>query len=115
MEEFDYIGMVRLGYLSAGPTAKLVGGAGHLWWKLDKGSDTYVFVGHAALRHRRFMEAYGLYKEGLAPGATELWYCGRFNSTPGPDIVVPAWMGEWGVFAHIGGESLKDMPPEVGP
>lgn len=104
------LGMVRLGYISPGIKGGLISGAGRLWWKLDKGP-TYTFTGHASLRHKRFYQVYGDYPEGLAPGATELHYCGRFNGTEGPAVVVPAWTGEWGVFGHIGGDSLKDVEP----
>ncbi len=104
------IGMVRLGYISPGIRGCLVGIAGRLYWMLDKGP-TYTFTGHASLRHRRFCEAYGPYREGLAPGATELYMCGTFNNRQGPAVVVPAWTGEWGPFGHIGAESLKDVVP----
>lgn len=109
----ESLGMVRLGYISPGIQGELIPGAGRLWWRLRKGP-TYTFTGHAALRHRRFCQAYGYYQAGLAPGATELQYCGHFTHTPGPDIVVPAFTGEWGPFGHIGGDSLKDTEPEAG-
>jgi hypothetical protein len=111
LAETPDVGMVRLGYLSPGIWGEMIAGAGRLWWKLSKGS-TYTFVGHASLRHRRFHDAYGAYPEGLAPGATELHACGWFNGHEGPTVAVPAWTGEWGPFAHIGGESLKDVQPE---
>lgn len=108
----DTIGMVRLGYISAGIVGKLVSDAGHLWWMLDKGPQ-YTFTGHASLRHRRFLNAYMPYREDLSPGATELHMCGTYNNKPGPAIVVPAWTGEYGAFSHIGGESLKDVEPNT--
>lgn len=104
------IGMVRLAYISPGIRGCLVSGAGRLWWMLDKGP-TYTFTGHASLRHRRFCEAYGPYVEDRAPGATELHMCGTFNNKQGPAVAVPAFTGEWGAFAHIGAESLKDVMP----
>lgn len=110
LAENDALGMVRLGYISPGIRGELIAGAGRLWWQLEKGP-TYTFTGHASLRHRRFCEAYGHYVEGLAPGATELHYCGTVNGRPGPAIVVPAFTGEWGPFGHIGCESLKDVMP----
>jgi glycosyltransferase involved in cell wall biosynthesis len=109
-EERQEIGMVRLGYVSPGIKGELIAGAGRLWWKLERGP-TYTFVGHAALRHKRFRETYGPYVEGHTPGETELWMCGTFNNRQGPEIVVPAFAGEWGFFGHIGGESLKNMMP----
>ncbi len=110
LQERGDIGMVRLGYISPGITGDLVSGAGRLWWRLQKGP-TYTFTGHAALRHKRFVEAYGHYQEGLTPGETELYMCGTFNNRPGPTVALPAWTGEWGVFGHIGSESLKDVRP----
>lgn len=111
MIERTHIGMARLGYLSPGLEAELISAAGHLFWRLKKGP-TYTFTGHASLRHKRFCEAYGPYQEGLAPGETELYMCGTVNNKPGPDVVVPSWIGEWGVFGHIGGESLNNVKPE---
>ncbi len=67
-----------------------------------------MFSGNAALRHRRFHDAYGQYKVGLQPGQTELWYCGRFNAKEGPDILWPAWQTYDRTFQHIGdSESFK--------
>ena len=105
------VGMVRLGYISPGISATLIAAAGQLWWKLEKG-ETYTFTGHAALRHRRFIDAYLPYQEGISPGETELYMCGKFNNTVGPTVAVPAWTGIWGVFGHIGGESLNNVRPE---
>ncbi len=108
MAEDDTVGMVRLGRLSAGLEAESYSGAGKLWWRLKRGSDTYVFSGNAALRHRRFHDAYGPYKAKLHPGQTELWYCDRFNRREGPDILWPAWMTYEETFQHIGDhESFK--------
>ncbi len=102
LEEDERIGMVRLGRLSGGIKAETIGGADKVWWLLEKGSDTYVYSGNAALKHRRFHDAYGAYPRGIHPGQTELWYCGRFNQTSGPAIVWPAWLNTEEVFFHIG-------------
>lgn len=102
MSENEIIGMVRLGRMSGGITAESIGGVDRLWWKLIKGSDTYVFSGNAALRHRRFHDAYGPYIEGLPPGQTELWYCDHFSGLNGPSIVWPAWLSTEETFFHIG-------------
>ena len=110
-KEREDVGMVRLAYISPGIRGELISGAGRLWWRLEKGP-TYTFTGHASLRHRRFCETYGQYQTGLAPGETELYMCGTFNNRQGPGVVLPAWTGEWGPFAHIGTESLKNMKPE---
>ncbi len=96
------VGMVRLGRLSAGLEGETFSCANKLWWRLKKNSDTYVFSGNAALRHRRFHSHYGPYKEGLMPGQTELSYCNQFNSKTGPDIVWPAWLTPEETFQHIG-------------
>jgi hypothetical protein len=110
LTEREDVGMVRLGYISPGIRGELIGGAGRLWWRLDKGP-TYTFTGHASLRHRRFCEAYGHYQEGLAAGETEIAMCTTVNNRIGPAVVVPAFTGEWGPFGHIGMESLKDLRP----
>ncbi len=102
MIEDPRIGMVRLGRLSGGLEGETIGGAGKVWWLLKKGSDTYVFSGNAALRHRRFHEAYGPYPRGIMPGQTELWYCNKFATTGGPAIVWPAWLNTEETFFHIG-------------
>ncbi len=102
LTEDDQIGMVRLGRMSGGITGQTFGGADKLWWRLEKGSDTYVMAGNAALRHRRFHDAYGKYPKGLSPGQTELAYCHDFNTKPGPSIVWPAWLNPSQTFQHIG-------------
>lgn len=100
--EDETVGMVRLGRLSAGLQAQTFSCANKLWWRLKKNSNTYVFSGNAALRHRRFHSHYGPYKEGLMPGQTELVLCNKFNTTSGPDIVWPAWLNTEETFFHIG-------------
>lgn len=100
--EDESVGMVRLGRLSANLQAVSMAGADKLWWRLQKLCDPYVFSGNAALRHRRFHDAYGPYTVGLRPGETELNYCGHFDGTPGPSIVYPAWLSYLDTFQHIG-------------
>lgn len=103
LAEDKRIGMVRLGRLSAGIKAVSYSGAGQMWWLMERKSDTYVFSGNAALRHRRFSEFYGPYRTGLHPGQTELTYCGHFNhKVSGPEIVWPAWLNTDQTFHHIG-------------
>jgi len=111
LKERQEVGMIRLGYISPGLEAALISSNGHLWWRLKKGPQ-FSFTGHASLRHRRFCEAYGSYKEGLTPGETELWMCERFKSADGPDIALAVDGGAYGVFSHIGGESLNATKPE---
>lgn len=102
LQENAQVGMVRIGRLAAGLTGNTMSGAGKLWWELIKGRNTYVFSGNAALRHRRFCEAYGPYPANLRPGETELWFCNRFNTNNGPTIVWPAWLSYEQCFQHIG-------------
>ena len=102
LQEDPSVGMVRLGRLSANLQAVSMAGADKLWWRLHKLCDPYVFSGNAALRHRRFHDAYGPYTVGLKPGETELNYCGRFDGTEGPSIVYPAWLSYLDTFQHIG-------------
>lgn len=99
--ENESIGMIRLGYISPGVTGELVSAAGKLWWKLHKNSDTFVYTGHAALKHRRFFNTYQYFAEGIPPGLTEIDYCSRFNSNGGPEIVWPAWLPDM-IFHSIG-------------
>lgn len=112
LAERQDIGMVRLGYLQLGLKATTISAANHLWWLLHRDSlDKFIFAGHAALRHKRFYESYGAYKEGLSPGDTEIKYVERFHAVKGPEVVWPAWVGCWGPFAHIGQASLGDLKP----
>lgn len=112
LHEHCNYGMIRLGYLQVGLKALTVSGCDRLWWAIDRSSnDPFVFTGHASLRHKRFFEVYGDYSGGLTPGNTECDYAYKFLKTAGPDIVYPAWYGNWGPFDHIGEESLKDVKP----
>lgn len=98
----DKVGMVRLGYLNLNVAGRVVGQNGHLYWQLDRNGDPYTFTGHPSLRHRRFMETYGSYPEGLKPGETELAMAWQYRTRTGPEIVWPAALGEGHLFGHIG-------------
>lgn len=102
LQERQDIGMVRLGYLNLHMKGTVFGHGGHLYWLLDRKADPYVFTGHPSLRHKRFMETYGPYQEGLTPGQTELSYATKHYLGQGPDIVWPVALGEYGPFGHIG-------------
>ncbi len=102
LQEDKSVGMIRLGRLTAEERATTFSAAGKLWWRLEKGSNSYIFSGNAALRHKRFAVAYGTYKTGLTPGRTELAYCHAFDHKDGPDIVYPAWLNYNETFQHIG-------------
>lgn len=111
LQNHEDVCMVRLGYLSVGLSGTTEAMDNHLWWRLHKNGYQYVFSGHACLRHKRMVEAYGFYSEGLSPGQNELDYCAKFNSKEGPDIVWDADFGRTGPFAHIGADSLANITP----
>ena len=100
--EDETVGMVRLGRLTAEEVGTTFAHANKLWWRMKKGSNSYIFTGNAALRHRRFAVAYGPYTQGLTPGRTELDYCAKFDKKKGPDIAYPAWLNYTQTFQHIG-------------
>ncbi len=102
LQEDDSVGMIRLGRLTAEERATTFSAVGKLWWRMEKGSNSYIFSGNAALRHKRFATAYGPYKTGLTPGRTELAMCHAFDTRPGPDIACPAWLSTSQTFQHIG-------------
>lgn len=105
------MGMIRLGYLSYGLQADLISREDRLWWAFRNTGYTYTYAGHAALVHKRFHQAVGMYSEGLRPGDNELDFCAKFNATVNaPKIVWPADYGNIGPFIHIGAESLADIP-----
>ncbi len=108
LQQNEDVGMIRLGRLSAGLHGQVIVGGDRLWWLLDKTKDLWAWTGHAAMRHRRFHDAYGVYKEGLTPGKTELCFQDVFLHTGGPDIVWPAWL-RYDICDHIGdGYSFKE-------
>lgn len=105
-------GMIRYGYISPNVLGYLISEENTLYWRLEPNEETYRFVGHPSLRHKRFHEVYGWYDEGLPAGMTELSMCGKVNQKPdGPSILYPAECGQWGFFGHIGAESLADIQP----
>lgn len=109
------IGMCRMGYLSAGLNANVISAEGKLWLKFVQQGAQYIYAGHASLRHLRLHDKVGMFAEGLAPGATELDFCGKYNATPhAPAITWCLDYGSFGPFAHIGSESLADVWPKNG-
>jgi len=108
LQENQEIGMIRMGRLSADLHGRVIVGGDRLWWRLDKSKQLWTWVGHAAMRHRRFHDAYGVYPEGLTPGKTELGMQSQVQYKEGPDIVWPAWL-RYDVSDHIrDGYSFKD-------
>lgn len=108
------IGLIRYGYLSPGLNASVISLSNQLWWKVEPQGYQYRFTGHPSLRHLRFHEQYGFYAEGKTPGETELDMCGKVNAKPdGPWILLPCYYRQqWGMFSHIGSESLAGVQPE---
>ena len=105
------IGMIRYGYLAAGMSFHLFGRDNRLWFRIEP--HQYKFSGHPSLRHVRFHRAYGMYREGLPPGETELSMCAQVNQHPqGPMIITPCYYTQaYGLFGHIGTNSLKNEQP----
>jgi len=101
LTKHENVGMIRFGYLEYGHTAESVLLADLVWWDLKKSGHSHVFAGHPHLLHKRFHEAYGMYPEGLLPGATELGFCDQVNGKNGPRILYPIWHF-CGFFGHIG-------------
>ncbi|HMN10731.1 MAG TPA: glycosyltransferase [Bellilinea sp.] len=105
-------GMIRYGYISPGQSFHLFTRDSRLWFRM--GIHQYRFSGHPSLRHIRFHGHYGMYKEGLPPGETELSMCAQVNYKPeGPMILVPCYPQQaYGLFGHTGTASLKNVRPE---
>jgi len=104
LENHDNIGMVRMGYLQIRMRGAAEGYDGKLYLNLDRVPDAPTFTGHPSLRHRRFRDAYGPYREGLRPGETELAYAESFYYKEGPGILWPLSMRDHGPWHHIGEE-----------
>ena len=108
LQDNEEIGMIRFGRLSADLHGRVIVGGDRLWWRLDKEKQLWTWVGHAAMRHRRFHDAYGVYPEGQTPGITELGMQSSVQYKEGPDIVWPAWL-RYDICDHIGdGYSYKE-------
>ena len=104
LDQNKSVGMIRLGYLNKNMRGWALPYCGNLYWLLERGADSYVFTGHPSFRHRRFYDDYGGYPEGLNPGETELGMAYRFRMGVGSEILYPAFIGEYGLFGHIGAE-----------
>lgn len=96
------LGMVRFGYLGVGSDCRIVGFDGDYYMQFLR-TTQYAYAGGPSIRHRRFVEAYGDFREGVTAGNVEVDYDGRFRMTTGPEIVFPfAGAAGWGWFDHIG-------------
>lgn len=106
------VGMVRLAHLPINLNARTCGYSGDIFLRIASGQQ-YMFSGNPSIRHRRAREAWGAYPERLWPGDTELAYDFQIqNSGPGPSIIWPVALGEWGAFGHFGNEKSYKMPGE---
>jgi hypothetical protein len=108
------VGMVRLGVLNLDIRGRTWAHGGQVYWKLDREphlEGTPVFTGHPSLRHRRYLDAYGPYPEGLGPGDTELAYAWQFRqgAPDAPGIVWPADLPAGGVFGHVGAIKCESL------
>jgi len=73
-----------------------------------------IYSNQPHLRHRRFNEFYGLYKEGLKLGKTEREYALWFHKAKGPDIAILE-DGIMNRFNHLGaGKSRQHTKYDVG-
>ncbi len=107
LEDDDRIGMIRMGRLHANVSGEVISGGDRLWWMLSE-KDEWAWTGHAAMRHKRFHDAYGDYVEGLPPGQTEMTMLDTVNKVKGPRMVWPAWL-RYDICDHIGdGYSYKE-------
>lgn len=113
-------GMVRFGFLGGHMEAEYDDWNGPFtpYWKLKPGSGMYVYSGQVSLRHKRFYDALGLHKEGIAAGEEEEELCWRYNQIKNPPDIF--WSGHYACtiwnspFQNIGlGEkSLNAVKPE---
>jgi glycosyltransferase involved in cell wall biosynthesis len=115
------VGVIRLGYLSHGIKADLVGdveGYGPMcYWRIVPNSDQYAYSGQISLRSVNWYNTIGYHQEGVNPGAEELNMCGRYNTSPNPpEILFPANIAshfQCSPFKNIGmNASLNNVQPE---
>jgi glycosyltransferase involved in cell wall biosynthesis len=115
------VGLIRLGYLSHGLSADLVGdveGYGQMcYWRIKPNSDQYAYSGQISLRSPKWYQTIGYHKEGVNAGQEELDMCGRFNNYPNPpEILWPANLlphFQMGPFKNIGMDSsTNSVEPE---
>lgn len=108
--EDDSVGMVRLGL----PHPDLTGMVKHLGvngWGLLLARHHYACGHRPALYHRRFLEAYGRFLEGVSAMDCEQAYAQQFNNGVGPEVMV-AMPHPW---VHVGESEVGDVVPEGAP
>jgi hypothetical protein len=109
LEEREDVGMVRLG--PPHPNIR-----GHVeaftdyWnsWGLRLDRYGFAFGHRPALYHRRMIETYGWFEEGVSALECERLYAENFSRTEGPDIVL-SLSSPW---YHTSTESLSAIEPE---
>ena len=120
LDQYDEIGMIRLGYLGGTMQAYLTSYNDITFWDLERGSGVYIYSGQVSLRHERFYNACGFHPEGVDAGTEELDMCKKYNGIEtAPKIVWPASFGctlnsPNNLFHNIGmNDSLNNVQPEV--
>jgi GT2 family glycosyltransferase len=104
LHDQENVGMVRLGHLAIGSEVDIVSYSG-IHYLNYKRTTPYAYSGNPHIRHVRFSDACGLFKEDCTPGEIELDYDQRFRHNPSiPQIWRPADIAGWGIFGHIGTE-----------
>ena len=104
--EDESIGMVRLGPPHPWLTGQIIHHPDCDWYiKLDR--HHFVYGHRPALYHRRFFDAYGLFKEGVSAYECERLYNENFCQQSGPDIVL-ALSHPW---RHIESVELAGVMP----
>jgi len=83
-----------------------------VYWYVDwESPGIYIPSTRPHIKHRRFIEAYGFYPEGLKLGATEEGYCHqcknraiqlRMASMPAPKVLVPLEVATEDSWLHVG-------------
>lgn len=101
LNEHAELGMVRLSDIKVDLHATVVGYDGYHYLRIWNESH-YMFSGNPSIRHRRALEAWGNYPEGLNPGDTEVAYDYQVRQRATAHIVWPFSVGPHGVYGHIG-------------
>lgn len=113
------IGAIRLGYL--GFTQPLAGEvmhtpAGPMLYLDPTSAEPHVAAGHPRLETVAYQRSVGPWSVGMAPGATEVDWCTRYNARQGvawPLDLGPASMRDDSLFVHTGAHGLGEIVPEA--
>jgi len=107
MLEREDVGIVSMRGLSTGLHTEVMGHNGiHYLRILRKGGQhSMAYSGNPLLRHKRYMEQYGLFPENHSPGDLEIVCDNAYRANiNGCDIWRPVDIGGWGDWGHIGNE-----------